>query len=518
MSNDLFKEEHGSQAGEYLRALRRRWLLILALVVLAAWTAVAFIATADKRYEAEADLLVTPFADSTGAFEGITLFRDPSSSIYAAGRIMTTPATTDAVIERLNLGISREDLLDTVKIRPLEQSGIVSIIAEAGSPEAAARLANTFADVFIERRKTEFQGQLKARIDQVEAQLDALGSEGTDEQQLALQDKLATLRISVGSADPTIQLLSEAVPPDSASWPRPVLTMAVAVLAALLLGVGGVLILATLDPRMSSEDELLRHLPVLARIPRAHGRVVRSYLRGKGSLPADLWEGYRTLRANLTALGVGGESPRAVLVTSAIKAEGKTMTSVNLAKALAAGGRRVVLVDADFRRPAVGAVFGQGETGGLAELLFGRTSVEEALVDAPGYGDWLRLLLPGDARPIDLLEPRRIADIIDQLKGEADVVVIDSPPLTEFADAFALVDAVDIILIAVRLGHSRRDRFAELNRFLSQHPVPPAGLVVTSQHRSRDVGLTPTTESLETLLSQIVDGSRTTGSVAKADG
>jgi succinoglycan biosynthesis transport protein ExoP len=282
--------------------------------------------------------------------------------------------------------------------------------------------------------------------------------------------------------------------------------------------VGGVLLLATFDPRMSSEDELLRHLPVLARIPRAHTRVVRSYLRGKGSLPADLWEGYRTLRANLAARGVGGESPRAVLVTSAIKAEGKTMTSVNLAKALAAGGLRVVLVDADFRRPAVGAVFGQGETGGLADLLFGRTSVDDALVDAPGYGDWLRLLLPGDARPIDLLEPRRIADIINQLKREADVVVVDSPPLTEFADAFALVDAVDVVLIAVRLGHSRRDRFAELNRFLSQHPVPPAGLVVTSQHRSRDVGLTPTTESLDTLLSRVVEESGTSGSVARADG
>ena len=113
---------------------------------------------------------------------------------------MTTPATTDAVIERLNLGVSREDLLGRVQIRPLEQSGIVSIIAEAGSPEAAARLANTFAEVFIERRTTEFQSQLKARIDQVEAQLNQLGSESTDElQQLVLQEKLATLKTSVGA-------------------------------------------------------------------------------------------------------------------------------------------------------------------------------------------------------------------------------------------------------------------------------------------------------------------------------
>ena len=309
---------------------------------------------------------------------------------------MTTPATTQAVIDRLDLGDLPGRPSRQVKIKPMEQSSIVAIIGKAGSPEAAAELANTFADVFIERRKTEFQSQLKARVDQLEAQLDELGSESPEEK-LALQDQLATLTASLGAGDPTIQLLSEAVPPDSPSWPRPVLTLAVAILAGLLLGIGGVLFLKTLDPRVSSEDELLRNLPVLARIPRARTSVVRSYQRGKGSLPADMWEGYRTLRANLAARGVGGESPRAVLVTSAIKAEGKTMTSVNLAKTLAAGGLRVILVDADFRRPAVGAVFGRGESGGLADLLFGRTSVDDALEDAPGYGDWLRLLLPGDA-------------------------------------------------------------------------------------------------------------------------
>ena len=517
MSSDLFKEERGSQAGEYLSELRRRWKLILNVVGITVLAAVAFLATAEKKYEAEADILVTPFEDSTGAFEGVTLFRDPSSSIYAAGQIMTTPATTQAVIDRLDLGISRDDLLDTVSIKPMEQSSIVAIVGKAGSPAGAAELANTFADIFTERRKAEFQSQLKARVDQLEAQLDELDA-ASPEEKLALQDRLATLTASLGAGDPTIQLLSEAVPPDSPSFPRPVLTLAVAILAGLLLGIGGVLVLKTLDPRVSSEDELLRNLPVLARIPRARTSVVRSYQRGKGALPADMWEGYRTLRANLAARGVGGESPRAVLVTSAIKAEGKTMTSVNLAKTLAAGGLRVILVDADFRRPAVGAVFGRSESGGLADLLFGRTSVDDALEDAPGYGDWLRLLLPGESQPIDLLEPKRIADILDQLKGEADVVVVDSPPLTEFADAFALADAVDIVLIAVRLGHSRRDRFVELNQFLSQHAVAPAGLVVTSQHRSRGRGLTPTTETVGTLVPGTSEVSETSGTVAKADG
>lgn len=493
----IFAEDRGSQAGEYLAILRRRWPYILALVALAAAVAGAFLATAEKRYRAEATVLITPIVDSTDAFSGIPLFRDPTTSVYAAGQIMTTPAVTQAVTERLDLSLSRDELLDTVQIKPIEQSSSVAIEAEAGSPAGAAELANAFADVFIAKRTQEFQDQLSAVIERLEERIDVLPETSVGERS-ALEGQLAVLGPLVESPDPTVSLLSPAVPPESAAWPRPVLTLVVAIFAALVLGIGGALVLQSLDPRMSSEDVLLRRLPVLARIPRAPTRVVRSYLRGKGSVPPALWEGYRTLRASLAARGVGGDEPRAVLVTSAIKAEGKTMTSVNLAKTLTAGGLRVILVDSDLRRPSVAAAFGLNqETGGLEALLFGRSSIDDALVDAPGYGGWLRLLLPGSAQPIDLLEPRRIAEIIDRLKSEADVVVIDSTPLTQFADAFALADAADAVLIAVRLGHSRRDRFAELNRFLSQHDVAPAGLVVTSRRRSRAPGVAPTTGAPE---------------------
>ena len=500
MNDFIFEQERGSQAGEYLSTLRRRWPLVLAVVVLAAGAALAFLATADKRYEAEADVLITPFEDSTDAFSGITLFRNQTSSVYAAGQIMTTPTVTDGVIERLDLSLSRDELLDKVKIKPLEQSSIVAIVAEAGSAAGAAELANAFADVFIDERTNEFQRQLEDAINRVEVRLDSLPPGSTGER-LVLESQLGALQAVVGAEDPTVELLSEAVPPDSPSWPRPALTLVAAIFGALILGVGGVLILQAVDPRISSEDELLRRVPVLARIPRARTRVVRKYLRGQGALPADLWEGYRTLRASLVARGIGGGSPGAVLVTSAIKAEGKTMTSVNLAKTLTAGGLRVILVDADFRRPAVGSAFGLDvRPAGWKLLLYGHGSVDDALIDAPGYNGWLRLLLPGSAEPVDLLEPRRIAEIVDRLKSEADVVVVDSTPLTEFADAFSLADAVDAVLVAVSLGHSRRDRFAELNRFLSQHEVAPVGLVVTSRRRSRDAGLAPTAELPSALL------------------
>ena len=77
----------------------------------------------------------------------------------------------------------------------------------------------------------------------------------------------------------------------------------------------------------------------------------------------------------------------------------------------------------------------------------------------------------------------RVEVLLDELKGEADVVVVDSSPLTEFADTFAFAEAADVVLVVVRLGHSRRDKLAELNRFLPQHRIIPSGFVVTGARR-----------------------------------
>jgi capsular exopolysaccharide synthesis family protein len=488
-----FPASGGREGVRYVHALQHRWPLLVLLVALAVAAAITYSQTAAKQYEAEADVLVTPFEDPSEAFAGISLFRDASSSVYAAGRIVTTPKVTEAVIKRLNLDLDRRGLLDSVRVEPLQQSNIVAITVKSGSPTQAARIANGFAEVMIDQRTAAFQAQLKAAIQRVSGRL-AVTTAKTSER-TALEEQLATLRSLVGAPDPTVESFSPAVPPDKPIWPRPLLSALIAFLAALILGVIAVLVLEALDPRIVDEDELGEELPVVAWVPRARRSVVRKYLQGKGALPGDMWEAYRTLRAGILGEPTGNSRARTILVTSAVQGEGKTMTSVNLAIALAAAGGRVIIIDGDLRRPMVASVFGvNAQSDGLTSVLLERATPEEALTSAPGYGDRLRLIPAGSGRPVDLLEPRRIQRVLHELEAEADFIILDSPPLTEFADAFALAEAVDVVLIAVRVGWTRRDRFIELRRFLAQHGIFAAGFVVTRRRRSRGYGSAPTPE------------------------
>jgi succinoglycan biosynthesis transport protein ExoP len=150
---------------------------------------------------------------------------------------------------------------------------------------------------------------------------------------------------------------------------------------------------------------------------------------------------------------------------------------------MAATGARVILIDADLRRPMIATVFGAAaRSNGFGLLLLGNAPPELALLPAPGTPN-LQLLLanPEHAHLVDLLQRNRLEAVLAQLQEYADVIIIDSPPLTEVADALPLADVVDTILVSVRLGRSRRDKLEQLRRALAQRGVTPAGFVVTSR-------------------------------------
>jgi tyrosine-protein kinase len=474
----------------YVRALRRHWHLIAVMAVIAGVSAAYFAFTAEKQYRASADLLITPLAASDDSYEGFaSVFRqtfEDSASVVTATRILASRLYYEAAFNSLG------DAADgaSVSVKPLGQANIVNIDATAPNAEQAAQVANGYAAYVVSERSKAFQKELEHRIKLLRRQLNAFpeAQRNGNFEYLGLQQKLADFLTVAGTANPTIQVLSQANIPGAPSWPRPKLSIAAAVLAAILIGGAIALLLEFASPRITSEEDLqLEHrLPVLARIPRVPNRVVRGYLTGRLQLPSPVWKGYRVLRSVLGSLGPDGGQPRSILVTSASPGDAKTTTAVNLAITLAASNMRVVLVDGDLHRPMISTVFNV-PTGrdGLSRVLANRVAPEAALVPAPSHPR-LQLLLSNPEEYAQLgLRSERFRRLIDELTAIADVVVVDSPPVPEVAEVLEMVSAVDAVVVCVRLGHTRRDKLAELREMLGRRGVSPVGFVVTTRERVR---------------------------------
>jgi len=488
-----FGDERGGV--RYLAALRHHWLLIAVVVAAAVGAAALYSNTAEERYEAEADVLVTPIANDDPTFVGIPLIRESGESraVLTVARLIESAGVAEGVRERLQSDISRGDLLDSIEVTPQEQSTIVTVVGKDSTGPGAARIANGFAEEVVAQRTEAFQGSLRAAVRRTRASLAAIPPEARATGQGAtLQTQLDAQSSLVAAADPTVQVVSPAAAPSGPVWPRPTLSILVALMTGLLLGVGLAVALEQGSPRIKREDDLVldQRLPILARIPQMKRRETSDFITGRAPLPVDVKEAYRTLRAGLLTAGRNGGMPAVVLVASAMPGDGKTMTSVNLATTLASAGRRVILIDGDLRRPMIASVLNvTPPSGGLVDLLLGRATPEDALQTVAGRPENLQLLL-SNPEPfyVDNITPDLVSGVLDDLRTRADVIVIDSPALAEVSDALTFADVADVTVVAVRLGRTRRDKLHELRRMLAQRNVTPVGLVVTTRDRPRMYG------------------------------
>jgi uncharacterized protein involved in exopolysaccharide biosynthesis len=236
------------ESGHNLAALRYHWRLIALFLVLAVVPTAYYSYTAPKRYKAEADLLVTPIPANDTTFIGINgLLRDSTQgqAVLTAGRIAAAPEVGQTARSRLRLAGT-----PSVDVTPMQQSNVVGIVASASSPPAAARIANAYADAVISLRAAELQRELSAAISHLEARLGSLAA-ANDPLSTSIagqiKQRLAQLDPLVGEPNPTLSILSRATAPSSASWPRPKLSILVAIVGSLLLAGGLALALGVKD-------------------------------------------------------------------------------------------------------------------------------------------------------------------------------------------------------------------------------------------------------------------------------
>jgi polysaccharide biosynthesis transport protein len=469
----------------YVAAVRQGiWIIVGALVACVA-VAALYLAQADKVYEASADLLVTPVQDALVPVPGIIqASSDPTRDVETVSRLVTAPSVALRVKRRLDLPQTVSGVAAKVSVQPLASSNIVSITAKGATPAQAASIANAFGTQFVADRTERLHQTLDQAIKQLTPEVSANSGSQTATANSPVE-QLNYLRTLRRQNDPSVRLESRAEPPLSQSSPRPVLTLAAAIVGGLVIGLVGAFAVQLLDPRLRTEDQLrLRfRLPILARIPlEKHRRKRRPLLPSELSLGA--LDGYQALRAALTTSRRDSLSGRIVLVTGPSPGDGKTTAAINLASTIAAAGKRVILIEADSRRPSIGKALEMRAEVGLASVITGRRYLVDALLPVGGNDSKLRVLLnsPDEAPAADVLSHLSVDTLLLQAQRLADWVIVDAPPLNHVAETVAIARAVDDVLIVVRLAKTNAQDLSELAELLDQQDIRPAGFVVLGGH------------------------------------
>jgi succinoglycan biosynthesis transport protein ExoP len=483
---------------DYLRVVwRRKWLVGLVVVLcVAAGVGASFLEK--PTYTAKADILLqssSPAAALLGSSGASLSPTDVATQI----QIVTSAPVTQAVSRQLHQPAPQ------VSVTEVGQTNVIEVAASSHSAAHAARVANAYARAYLTFRQDQnvnaslsAASAVQAKVNSINRQIASLTSAhgaGKHGQQLAvLQTEQATYQAQLNQlqADASLQngaaeLITPATAPSVPSSPKPKRTGLIGLAVGLVLGVGGVLLADTLDDRIRAKEELQEAsegLPVLGLVPALPGWRDRRQpqLASVASPHSATTEAYRQLRTSLQFLHLD-HTWKLVQVTSAMVAEGKTTTASNLAVMLAEAGQRVLLVDADLRRPRANEFFGQEREHGLTSVLLGAEDLEATLHNVPDVdGLWLLPSGPIPPNPAELLSGPRMAHLVDQLRALdfVDVVLIDSPPVLPVADAVALAARVDTTLLVTQAGRTTRKALGQALENLGQVDARISGLVLNA--------------------------------------
>lgn len=476
----------------YWRVIREHLWIVIGCTVIGVLVAGAYVATAAKMYRAQAQMLISPIDASNSSTVGLPVLHtssDPTRDALTAASLITNPGAAVGTITALHLHQSSTQLLANVTATPVGGSSLIALQAVSPSASQAQQIANTFAQQVIVQRTAALHRAVSTVLPGLRAQL-AAESPAVRTTDPTLTSQIRQLEQLQSAPDPTIALASPAELPTAPYTPRSKLAVAAGLVGGLLIGIAAAFLFDMLDPKLQREEQIrdVLGLRVLARIPQERRR--RRWRASPGPiLPRDMSfiarEGYRTLRLVLTAAARG--SARTFLVTGSDPGEGKTTSALNLAASLAKGGKRVILIDADLRRPSIGASLGVTTEQGTEHVLFGHTPLHEALVSAKVLQHSVRVLAvhAPRARLVEEFSYDDARRLVSEAAELADYVVIDSPPIAAVVDALPLAEVVDDILVVARLSVSRLSKLAEMRDLLGAEGTPPIGIILIGDQPAR---------------------------------
>lgn len=484
---------------EILRIIwKRLWLIGLGTVLI---SIAVFTLSKNMKpvYRAKVTMIVNqssnaPLSDYSSILTGGNLLA------LTYSELLKTRPLLEIVIANLNLDLSSDDLVENmISTSLIPETQLLELKVEDTDAQRARDIANEIAFTFVSLHNTEQQLQnisdleqnimaqmanLEELIEYNQKVVDKVRTSGllVEEESSLVQSTLSSQQGAYASLLVTylnirltqaqlldISVVEPAVVPATPIRPNIVLYTFLGAFVGLVFSAGLAFLLEYLDRSFETSDDVQRvlPLPVLGTIPRLQGKERNNHLVTSILPRAPSSEAYRALRTNIRFASVD-EPVRALLVTSPEPGVGKTTVAANLAIVCAQAGLQVVLIDADLRLPRLHKLFDLRNHNGLTDLLVGDIqNVEECMIKTKI--DNLRLITSGPIppNPSELLGSKRMESILTQIRENADLVVIDTPPTLVVTDAAILasrVEGVILLIEAKRTSHEMARRAYEAHQ------------------------------------------------------
>ncbi|GAB4084275.1 polysaccharide biosynthesis tyrosine autokinase [Myceligenerans cantabricum] len=426
------------ELADYVAALRKRWVVLVVAVVAGGLAGLGYAQTVAPEYKANTNVFVSLERSDTASelMQGADFTQNLVTS-YAS--LATMPAVLNPVIEELRLDNTPDDLSEQVTAMVPLDTAIIEISAEADDPQLAARVANSVA------------------------------------RHLSTTVSAVSPKNANGTSAVRLTVVATAQPPEYAFAPDTRLLTAGGAAAGLAVGLLVAVGLALFDTRIRTAKDLPAgdDLAVLGTVPQS---------RKGAEDPQLLAESYRRVRTNLQFLDVGAPV-RSFVVTSSVPDEGKTTTAIGLAHALAERGSRVLLVDADLRRPSLADRLGLEGAAGLSTILIGRADLGDVV--QPAGPPRFHVVTAGSQPPNPgrLIEADSMERLVRQARTDYDIVIFDVPPLLPVTDGALLARRTQGAVVVARARKVRRAQLQDALASLDAIGAPCLGLIATGVSR-----------------------------------
>jgi len=487
---------------ELLRIVRR-WLWLLILGAVLGGVATYFYSIYQTPiYESSAEVFISqPSYNELSALGYLNSYQ----YIPTYAELMMTDDVLSETNQRLDYSIKASQ----VTVQPIRDTQILQVRVEDANPTKAANFANMMVISFREQqyllqtaRYAESKQNLEENMQEQQKTIDELltklaaipdteeNSVERERQNLLLVQANETysnlvnnyesLRLAEAQSISTVQLVESAKANSVPVRPNVTTNTLLGVAVGLMLAGGIAFLVEYLDDTVRSLDEFsktydIATLGYIAKIPNSRKKEDNEGVYILSNPRSPIAEAFRSLRTNIEFAGAV-EPVKTILITSPGPQEGKSTVSANLAAVMLQGGKRVVMVDCDLRRPKIHRLFKMNNRTGLSGLFRGQVSLNDVVERRSSN---LFVLTSGAVppNPAELLGSKMMDRILTGLSGMSDVVILDSPPLV-VTDPLVLSTKVDGVIIVINPGKTKKDALKATMEQFERSEARILGLVV----------------------------------------